>query len=130
MDEIKRLNRAISYIEDALASEIDVRELCRICCCSLVKFQQMFSMICGIPVSEYIRNRRMTLAAYELIHTNCKIVDLALRFGYDSPEAFTRAYTLFHGVSPSVTRKTGKYEEYFRVSIQIQVYGGRSEERV
>ncbi len=125
MDEIKRLNRAISYIEDALASEIDVRELCRICCCSLVKFQQMFSMVCGVPVSEYIRNRRMTLAAYELIHTNCKIIDLALRFGYDSPEAFTRAYTLFHGVSPSVTRKTGKYEEYFRVSIQIQVYGGK-----
>lgn len=83
------------------------------------------SITCGIPVSEYIRNRRMTIAAHELINTDIKIIDLALTLGYDSPESFTRAYQLFHGVPPSITRKTKSYEEYFRASIQIQVYGGK-----
>jgi RimJ/RimL family protein N-acetyltransferase len=85
----------------------------------------MFSITCGVPVSEYIRNRRMTIAAYELISTDIKIIDLALALGYDSPESFTRAYQLFHGVPPSNTRKTRTYQEYFRASIQIQVYGGK-----
>ena len=67
----------------------------------------------------------MTIAARELIETNKKIIDLALMLGYDSPEAFTRAYQSFHGIPPSVTRKTGEHEEYHRGSIQVQVYGGK-----
>jgi RimJ/RimL family protein N-acetyltransferase len=67
----------------------------------------------------------MTIAAYELINSDIKIIDLAMRLGYDSPDSFTRAYQLFHGVPPSVTRKTNKHEEYHRALIQIQVYGGK-----
>ena len=125
MEWITRLNKAIAYIEDNLRREIDYKEICNICACSLPKLQQMFSLTCEIPISEYIRNRRMTIAAYELINTDIKIIDLALMLGYDSPESFTRAYQVFHGVPPSVTRKTKTYEEYFRASIQIQTYGGK-----
>jgi len=125
MDWIKNLNKAIGYIERNLLSEIDYNEILKICCCSLPKFQQMFTMTCGIPVSEYIRNRKMTIAAYELLNTDIKVIDLAMLLGYDSPDSFTRAYQLFHGVPPSATWKTGKHEEYHRASIQIQVYGGK-----
>lgn len=125
MEWIEKLNKMIGYIEENLKGEIDYSELTKIGCCSLPKLQQMFSITCGIPVSEYIRNRRMTIAAYELINSDTKIIDLALMLGYDSPESFTRAYRSFHGVSPSETRKSKTYEEYFRASLQIQVYGGK-----
>ncbi|OGO93623.1 MAG: hypothetical protein A2Y17_00760 [Clostridiales bacterium GWF2_38_85] len=125
MDRVEKLNKSIAYIEENLNSSINYNELCRICCCSLPTFQQLFSLTCGIPVSEYIRNRRMSVAAHELIYTDIKIIDLAMNLGYDSPEAFTRAYRSFHGIPPSVTRKIGAYEEYLRASIQIQVYGGK-----
>lgn len=125
MEWVEKLNKAIGYIERHLRDEIDYGEILKICYCSLPKFQQMFSMICGTPVSEYIRNRKMTIAAYELINSDIKIIDLAMQLGYDSPDSFTRAYQLFHGVPPSVTRKTKKHEEYHRASIQIQVYGGK-----
>jgi len=125
MEWVAELNKAIGYIEQHLRGGLDYNEVCKICSCSLPKFQQMFSMTCGIPVSEYVRNRRMTIAAHELIKTDIKIVDLALILGYDSPEAFTRAYQAFHGVPPSTTRKTKTFEEYHRASVQIQTYGGK-----
>jgi AraC family transcriptional regulator len=125
MEWVDKLNKSIGYIENNLRGEISYDEITRICCCTLPKFQQIFSATCGIPVSEYIRNRRMTIAAYELINTDIKVIDLAMMLGYDSPESFTRAYQIFHGVSPSTTRKTKSYEEYFRASLQIQVYGGK-----
>ena len=125
MEWVDNLNRAIDYIEKNLKESIEYNEMLNICMCSLPKFQQMFSATCGIPVSEYIRNRKMTVAAHELINSKIKIIDLALLLGYDSPESFTRAYQSFHGVPPSVTRKTKIFEEYHRASIQIQVYGGK-----
>jgi len=125
MEWVSNLNKAIGYIEEHLRGEVDYNEICKICACSLPKLQQMFSMTCGVPISEYVRNRRMTIAAYELIKTDVKIIDLALMLGYDSPESFTRAYQMFHGVPPTATRKTKVYEEYHRASIQIQTYGGK-----
>ncbi len=124
MEWIERLNTAINYIEDNLTSVIDYQEICKISCCSLTKFQQMFSITCGIPVSEYIRNRKMTIAAHKLINTDIKIIDLALDLGYESPESFTRAYRSFHDISPSETRKTGKCDEFYKIIIQVQIYGG------
>lgn len=93
MEWVTELNKAIGYIENHLRGELDYNEVCKICACSLPKFQQMFSMTCGIPVSEYVRNRKMTIAAYELINTDIKIIDLALMFGYDSPESFTLRFS-------------------------------------
>ena len=125
MDWIDNLNRAIGYIELHLKEKLDYEEVAKICCCSLSKFQQIFLLSTGITLSEYVRYRRMTIAAHELVNTDIKVIDLALMLDYDSPEAFTRAYQSFHGVPPSVTRKTRTFDEYDRIVFQIQIYGGR-----
>jgi AraC-like DNA-binding protein len=126
LEWIDRLNRAIGYIESHLKDKPDYGEAAKICCCSLSKFQQIFLLSTGVTLSEYVRYRRMTIAAHELIKSDIKILDLALTLDYDSPEAFTRAYQAFHGVPPSVTRKTGVFDEYDRIVFQIQVFGGRA----
>lgn len=126
MEWIDQLNKAIGYIELHLKEKIDYEEAAKICCCSLSKFQQIFLLSTGVTISEYIRCRRMSIAAHELINTDIKVIDLALMLDYDSPEAFTRVYQSFHGVPPSVTRKTGTFDEYDRIVFQIQIYGGRS----
>ncbi len=126
MEWIDNLSRAIGYIELHLKEKLDYEEAAKICCCSLSKFQQIFLLSTGVTLSEYVRYRRMTIAAHELIKTDIKIIDLAFMFDYDSPEAFTRAYQSFHGVPPSVTRKTRIFDEYDRIVFQIQIYGGRS----
>ena len=126
MEWIDQLNKAIGYIESHLKEKLDYEEAARICCCSLSKFQQIFLLSTGVTLSEYVRSRRMTIAAHELLHTDVKVLDLALTLDYDSPEAFTRAYQSFHGVPPSVTRKTGALDEYDRIVFQMQVYGGRA----
>lgn len=126
MEWIDNLNRAIGYIELHLKEKLDYEEAAKICCCSLSKFQQIFLLSTGVTLSEYVRYRRMTIAAHELINTDIKVIDLALMLDYDSPEAFTRAYQSFHGVPPSVTRKTRTFDEYDRIVFQIQIYGGRS----
>jgi len=126
LEWIDQLNKAIGYIETHLKEEVNYEAAARVCCCSLSKFQQLFQLSTGVTLSEYVRYRRMTIAAHELIHTDRKVIDLALSLNYDSPEAFTRAYQSFHGIPPSVTRKTGMYEEYDRIIFQIQIYGGKS----
>lgn len=126
MEWIDNLNRAIGYIELHLKERLDYEEAAKICCCSLSKFQQIFLLSTGVTLSEYVRYRRMTIAAHELINTDIKVIDLALMLDYDSPEEFTRAYQSFHGVPPSVTRKTRTFDEYDRIVFQIQIYGGRS----
>lgn len=125
LELIDQLNKVIGYIELHLKEKMDYEEAAKICCCSLSKFQQIFILSTGITVSEYVRYRRMSIAAHELINTDIKVIDLALMLDYESPEAFTRVYQSFHGVPPSVTRKTGVFDEYDRIIYQTQIYGGR-----
>jgi len=126
MEWIDSLNKSIAYIEQNLTGKLDYKKAAQICCCSLSKYQQIFLLATGISLSEYVRCRRMTLAAHELINTDIKIIDLAYMFDYDSPESFTRAYQTFHGVPPSVTRKSGVFDEFERIVFQIQIYGGKA----
>ena len=118
------MNEAINYIEDNLTEKIDYKNAARVSCCSPGKFQQLFLFVTDITVSEYVRRRRMTLAAEELMKSDIKVIDLALKYGYESPESFTRAYQSFHGYPPSVTRKFGVYNKYGRISLQIKISGG------
>src|SRR5512139_1992193 len=104
MEWLERLNQSINYIEENLSSTISYEHATQIACCSTFHFQRMFSYIAGIPLSEYIRRRRMTAAAFDLQTTNLKIIDLALQYGYDSPTSFNRAFQGVHGVPPSVAR--------------------------
>lgn len=104
MEWIERLNNSITYLEAHLTEEIDYEALARIACCSAYHYQRMFTYLAGMPLSEYIRRRRMSLAAVDLRSGAEKIVDIALKYGYASPTAFNRAFQRVHGVSPSAVR--------------------------
>lgn len=106
MDWIARLNEAIDHIEAHLQDGISCEELGRICCCSAYQFQRMFGYLADISLSEYIRRRKMSLAAVDL-QAGEKIIDIALKYGYSSPTAFNRAFQSVHGVAPSQVRKIG-----------------------
>jgi AraC family transcriptional regulator len=92
MKWLDRMNKAMDYIERNLAEEISYAKLAQITCYSTYHFQRMFSFLTGIPLSEYIRRRRLTLAAFDLQTSNIKAVDVAIKYGYESPEAFSRAF--------------------------------------
>ena len=106
MDWIERLNNTVKYIDEHLAEEIRYDTLSQIACCSSFHYQRMFTYMAGIPLSEYIRRRRMTLAAVDL-QSGDKIIDVALKYGYASPTAFNRAFQGVHGVAPSRVKNSG-----------------------
>lgn len=124
MDLLKKMNDALSYIENNLLSDIDYSKASKLACCSVYNFQRMFSFITDVPLSEYIRRRRLTLAAFELQNSNIKVIDLALKYCYESPEAFTRAFQSIHGVTPTSARNMGvELKAYPRLSFHISIKG-------
>lgn len=124
MDWLGQLNEALQYIEEHLDGEVDVNHTARIACCSGFHFQRMFSYMAGVTLSEYIRRRRMTKAAFDLQNSEEKIVDLALRYGYESPTAFNRAFQSVHGVAPSIARQEGiDLKAYHPISFKITIRG-------
>jgi len=124
MEWLSKMNDAIGYIETNLTEKVDYTQAANIACCSLSRFQNMFLFITDITLSEYVRRRKMALSANELINSDIKIIDLALKYGYESPAAFTRSFKEFHGVSPSNARKFKKYIDYSRISFKINIMGG------
>lgn len=125
MEWITGIQRAINYMEDHLKEELDYGAIAREAACSGYYFQKIFNILCGMTVGEYIRNRRLSLAGSELMNTDKKIIDIALEYGYETPESFTRAFTKFHGMTPSECRKKHKGLKVFsRLSIQITMKGG------
>lgn len=125
MDWLDRMNSAIDYIELHLTDTIEYKQLAKIVCCSVYHFQRMFSFISGVALSEYIRHRRLTLAAIELQNKNTKIIDIALKYGYESPEAFSRAFKNLHGVPPTSARSMGTtLKAYPRMTFYLSIKGG------
>jgi AraC family transcriptional regulator len=104
VDSLERMNKALAYIEENLGDEIDFQQVERVALCSEYHFRRMFSFLAGVSLSEYIRRRRLTLAAFELLHRDLRVIDLALKYGYRSPDAFTRAFASIHGVTPAEAR--------------------------
>ena len=124
MKWLDNMNRAISYIEENLYDKTDYEKVAQMACCSVYHFQRIFTFITDITLSEYVRRRKMTAAAFELQNSDIKVVDLALKYGYESPEAFSRAFHSMHGVSPSGARKEGvEIKAYPRISFQITIKG-------
>ena len=124
MEWIDRLNSAIRYMEEHLTDEIDYEQLGRIACCSSWHFQRMFSYMAGIPLSEYIRRRKMSLAAVDLQGRDSKIIDVAGKYGYSSPTAFNRAFQSVHGMAPSALKKEGVSVKSFPpITFKITVKG-------
>lgn len=124
MEWIERLNEAIGYIEEHLTDEIDMAQLGRIACCSSYHFQRMFTYMAGVPLSEYIRRRKMSLAAVDLQGKDMKIIDVAGKYGYQSPTAFNRAFQSVHGIAPSAVKNEGVSVKSFpRIRFKITVKG-------
>lgn len=125
MDAIQNLNKALAYIEAHLEGEIDFRKAAAIACCSEHQFNRMFSFLSGVGLSEYIRSRRLALAALELQKGGVKVIDIALKYGYQSPEAFSRAFQQMHGIAPSLAKKSGSgLKAYPPMTFQLTIKGG------
>ena len=97
MEWVERMNKALDYLEEHLAGEVELEEAARLACCSPYHFQRIFPYLAGVPLSEYLRRRRMSLAAADLLAGE-KVVEVALRYGYNSPTAFNRAFQGVHGM--------------------------------
>ncbi len=122
---IERLQQSIDFIEQHLTDAPDMGEIAKIAALSPFYFQRIFGALCGMTVSEYIRARRMSQAAQELAGTNAKVIDIALKYGYDSPDSFTKAFLRFHGISPSRAREPGaSLRSFAPLHIKITLEGG------
>ncbi|MBT2668335.1 MULTISPECIES: AraC family transcriptional regulator [Bacillaceae] len=125
MDLLKNMNGAIKFIEENLTNEIDFKEVARLAYCSEYHFKRMFSFLAGISLSEYIRRRRLTLAAFELKENSIKVIDIAIKYGYSSPDSFARAFQHLHGITPSEARSNGhSLKAYPPMSFQLSIKGG------
>jgi AraC family transcriptional regulator len=125
MDLLKNMNDALKYIEDNLTNEIDFKEAARLAVCSEFHFKRMFSFLAGITLSEYIRRRRLTLAAFELKDTKVRVIDIAMKYGYNSPDSFARAFQTLHGITPSEARNNGhSLKAYPPMTFQLSIKGG------
>ncbi|HGH7182552.1 AraC family transcriptional regulator [Bacillus luti] len=125
MDSLKHMNAAMRYIENNLTNEIDFKEVARLALCSEYHFKRMFSFLAGISLSEYIRCRRLTLAAFELQNSNVKVIDVAIKYGYNSPDSFSRAFQNLHGITPSEARNSShSLKAYSPMTFQLSVQGG------
>lgn len=123
MEWIERLNATITYIEEHLTEEIDYEALGRIACCSSYHYQRMFAYMAGMPLAEYVRRRRMSLAAVAL-QNGAKVMDTALQYSYRSPTAFNRAFQSVHGIAPSAAKEAGAAVKSFPpLRFQITIKG-------
>ncbi len=122
---IERLQGSIDYIEQHLTDELEIGEIAEKAALSPFYYQRIFGALCGMTVGEYIRARRMSQAAQELARKGTKVIDVALRYGYDSPDSFTKAFLRFHGVSPSRARKPGAtLRSLAPLHIKVSLEGG------
>ena len=125
MDWIIGMQKAIDYIEANLTEEIDYEKVAAESFSSSYHFQRVFSILCGYTLGEYIRLRRLSLAGVELANGKDKVIDIALKYGYDSPDSFAKAFQKFHGITPSQARADGStLKSFSRLSIKISLEGG------
>lgn len=124
MDWVDRMNDAMDYVENNLSCEITEKEISKITACSFNLFQGSFTQITGITLSEYIRRRKLTCAAHDIQNTDGKIIDIALRYGYQSADAFSVAFKRLHGVTPRDARRSGvKLTFYCRLRFALTIEG-------
>ena len=125
MEWMAIIGNSIQYIEDHITEDITVEDVAKCVGVSPFYFQKGFAMLCGFSVSEYIRNRRLALAGNDLLVTEEKIIDIAMKYGYDSPDSFTKAFTRFHGVTPTSVRKDAVLLKSFApLKLKISLEGG------
>ena len=126
MDYISGIQRAIDYIEANLTNEISYETAAKCAYTSSFHFQRLFSILCGFTLGDYIRCRRLSSAGEELIKNHSKVIDIALKYGYETPESFTRAFTRFHGVTPKEAKNGAKIKSYSKLSVKLILSGGNT----
>ena len=127
MEWIAAMQLAISYIEKHLLEDINYEAVARQVHTSSYEFHRAFSFLTGMTANTYIRNRRLSLAGKEIVETDAKITDIAMKYGYDTPESFTKAFTRFHGIAPKFARESfAKLVLFNPLVIKITVEGGKS----
>ncbi|MPW25451.1 helix-turn-helix domain-containing protein [Alkalibaculum sp. M08DMB] len=125
MDSLSSMNNALAYIEERLTEEIDYSEISKIAYCSEYHFKRMFSFLSGISLSEYIRRRRLTLAALDLRDRDLRIIDVAVKYGYTSADSFSRDFHSMHGILPSESRsEITQLKAFPRLTFQLSIKGG------
>ncbi|MEA4987130.1 MAG: AraC family transcriptional regulator [Anaerovorax sp.] len=125
MNWIESMSEAIKYIEDNLEDDLEIEDIANKAFISSFYFQKAFSLLCGFTVGEYIRNRRLSTAGNDLLTTDEKISDIAMKYGYDSPDSFTKAFTRFHGSTPTAVRKNGQTIKTFApLKLKFLLEGG------
>ncbi len=126
MDMLKQLTDAVGYIEQNLCDEINFAEVAKIACVTQDSFLRFFSYMTGMTLNEYVRRRRLTLAAYDLQVRKDKVIDVAVKYGYESADAFSRAFCKQHGLTPTALRKSGgALSVYPPVSFHISIKGAK-----
>ncbi len=124
MDWVRTINAAIDYMEAHLKDGVTLSELAKHVHLSAFHFQRAFSLLTGMSPAEYLRKRRLSQAGADLTGGEEKVIDVAMRYGYDSPESFTKAFTRFHGVSPMQVKKGSPIQFMNRFSVRITMEGG------
>ena len=124
MDWVRTINNAIEYMENHLADEITLADIARNVHLSAFHFQRAFSLLTDMSPAEYLRKRRLSQAGADLTGGEEKVIDVAMKYGYDSPESFTKAFTRFHGVSPMQVRKGSPVQFMNRFTVRISIDGG------
>lgn len=124
MDWITGMQRAIDYVEAHLTEDVDYDAAARESFSSPYHFQRVFSILCGYTLGEYIRSRRLAHAGAELAEGRISVIDAALKYGYESPDSFARAFRRFHGVNPSQAREGATLKSFSRLSMKISLEGG------
>lgn len=125
MEWMDAIEKAIGYIEDHITEELSVDKIAAYVNFSPFYFQKGFSLLCGFTIAEYIRKRRLALAGSELVSTDVKVIDVALKYGYDSPDSFTKAFTRFHGITPAMARREeATLKAFAPLKIQLTLKGG------
>ena len=126
MDWITGLQRSLDYIEEHITEELDYDAIAGECFYSGSRFQRVFSILCGYTLGDYIRWRRLSLAGEELASGEVKVIDAALKYGYDSPDSFARAFVKFHGSTPSNAKDGASLKFFSKLSIQLSLQGGQN----
>lgn len=126
MEWLNRMKDALDYMENHMTEPMNMEEIAKAACSSSFHFQRMFNFVTGVTVAEYIRKRRLTLAAQELAMSPVRVLDVSLKYGYDSPEAFAKAFRKAHGISPSAAREPGTVLKAFpRLSFTLSLKGDK-----
>lgn len=121
---LKKMNEALKYIESHLDDEVDFKEIERITGTSIYHFRRMFSFLSGMSLGEYIRNRKLSNATFDLLHGGLSVTDTAFKYGYESVDGFSRAFRDWAGISPSEVKKNNTLKSFPKLSFQLTVRGG------